>query len=151
MRDGYSPTRRLTERDVKDPLDFAEYTQQVLGVPFPTIKDTVILRKKIKEFFAAYPQADYTTLCRIVTWARQHRKRPPRTFMVVDLFREAWAGRALPELDQSPADVELARGIHKALEIETDPQWRRRLRRASGSGRREVFEEWRQEKSGSSR
>jgi hypothetical protein len=147
----YVPTRRLSEDDVQDPEAFCDYAHAVLGVPFPSIKDQAVLRKKIKEFFAQYPQADYRTLCRIVQWAKTHHKRPYRIWLLIDLHRQAWADKAVPELDMSPVDVEVERGIKRALEIEQDSRWRRRLMRAHGSGRKEVLEEWRKEQSQSSR
>jgi hypothetical protein len=126
------------------PRAFAEFCQQTIGTPWPTIKDMTILRRKIKEFFARYPQCDYHSLCRVAQWTRSRKRRPTRTWMVVEFFREAWRDGYLPELDpaeQTEASVE--EGIAFALDEERRPEWRRRLLGARGvEARREAYQEW---------
>lgn len=123
---------------------FAEYVQQTMGVPWPTIRDMSILRKKIKDFFALYPTADYRTLCRVVGFMRSRRRRVPRTWMVVDEFRKAWAAGQLPELDPGYcSNPSLDAAIAEALTVEQDPAWRRRLLLAQDpASRQEVYASW---------
>lgn len=125
-------------------MAFADYCQQTLGVPWPTIKDQTILRKKIREFFEHYPQADYYTLCRIVEFARTRRRRYGRVWAVVEGFRDAFEAGFLKELDpRANTDLDLEVRIELALEKESDPEWRRRLICASGvSARQEAYAEW---------
>jgi hypothetical protein len=122
---------------------FAFYAQQILGVPFATTKDIVLLRQRVNDVFNRCPQATYYTLCRVVLWARRKRIRKPRVYMIVDLVPEAWADRALPELDEPVRDQQVERRIANALEVETDPSWRRRLIGAMGTtSRNRVLNDW---------
>lgn len=124
-------------------LAFAHYAQQVLGIPFATVKDLVLLRQRVKDVFRRCPQATYYTLCRVVAWARRKRIRKARVYMIVDLVPEAWADRALPELDEPVQDAQVERRIANALEVETDPSWRRRLIGAMGTtSRNRVLNDW---------
>jgi hypothetical protein len=79
---------------------FALYAQQVLGVPFYTTKDLVLLRQRVNDVFNRCPQATYYTLCRVVAWARRKRIRKPRVYMIIDLVPEATA--AAPAGASSP-------------------------------------------------
>lgn len=122
---------------------FAEYVQQVMGVPWPTNNDIVVLRKKVGEFFSHYPNADYYTLCRVVGWCRARRKRFQRVWMVVDCFRDAYVAGALPELDCDRQDGDVEAGIAAALDVESDPSWRRRFLACQGPQmRREALDDW---------
>jgi len=142
-------TPDAVQADDDQPKAFAEYAQQTLGVPWPTLKDLILLRKKANEFFEHYPHTDWRTLCRVVDWAANRKKRYSRVWMLVDDFRKAWAAGALPELDpnrQTNATVE--EQIFEALETETDESWRRRLLLAQGARQQEeVLALWRQERS----
>lgn len=132
-------------QEAKDkPKAYAEYCQQIIGTPWPTIKDMAILRKKIKEFFSHYPQCDYRSLCRIAQWARARKRRPNRTWMVVALFRDAWRDGYLPELDPAERREEnIEQAIADALDEENREEWRRRLLGARGvEARREAYNEW---------
>lgn len=130
--------------NANDPvLAFAAYASQVLGVPFATVKDQQVLRKRIKELFAHYPRADFYTLCRVVQFAKSKRKRFPRVYMVVDEFRQAYKAGVLPELDPDHPDPRVEDKITKILEFETDENWRARLILAAGNeARRAVVIEW---------
>lgn len=125
---------------------FARYAQQQIGIPYPTQKDLGILKKKIKELFAKYEQMDYYALCRLVTWAKNRKKRFARIWALVEAYRDAWAEGQLPELDPKPVvdeDVEL--GIQRALGVETNESWRRRLTLAVGpEARGKALLEWTQ-------
>lgn len=138
-----TPPPRVTRPDqVDDPLTFAAYAQRVIGTPWPTIKDQMILRRRIKQFFTQFPQADYRTLVSVVHYCRARKRRPMHAWTVIDRFRDAWAAGWVPELDRLPEDLEVDREVERALEIETDPEWRRRLIGARGQGREEVLQQW---------
>lgn len=130
--------------DIRTAEDFAEYCQQTIGCPWPTLKDKIILGKKINELFARYPQLDYYSLCRIVAWMKSRKMRPARVWMVVEMFRDAWQGGALPELNPADqCDKHLESQIAEALKVEQRPEWRRRLLGSHGdAARREVYGEW---------
>lgn len=123
---------------------FAEYIQQTLGVPWPTVRDMAILRKKCNDFFDHYPNLDYRTLCRVVIYCRNRKRRPARMWMVVEEFRKAWSSGALPELEPSTQqDDGLEEKIIAAIQTEQDPVWRRRLMLAQGvAARQEVYQSW---------
>jgi hypothetical protein len=122
---------------------FALFAQQEIGVPFATEKDLVVLRQRINDVFNRCPQATYYTLCRVVRWARTKRVRRARVYQIIDLLPEAWASRALPELDEPVRDQKVEQRIADALQIETDPSWRRRLIGAMGtSSRNRVLNDW---------
>lgn len=124
-------------------LAWSEYAQQVLGVPWPTIRDQAILRHKIRELFDHYPRADWYSLCRLVQWCKGRGKRDTRVWLVLDRFRSAWCAGALPELDPQRTEVDVEARIERALEDEADPTWRRRLLGAMGTvARRAAIDEW---------
>jgi hypothetical protein len=126
------------------PRAFAEYCQQTIGTPWPTLKDMTILRKKIKEFFEHYPRCDYRSLCRVANWCRARKRRPTRAWLVIESFRDAWRDGYLPELDPAERREEnIEEAITFALDEEHRPEWRRRLMAARGvEARREAYQEW---------
>lgn len=127
---GQSWTTRWTPELVvaaPDPvIGYANYIEQVLGVGFPTKKDLIILRHRVKQILDYYPQANWYTLCRLVAWLKKKKRKFVRVYCVVDNFREAMAAGALPELTAG-ATGELREYIYKLLESESDPLWRKRL------------------------
>lgn len=126
---------------------FARYCQQVVGTPMPDSKAWGPLGARVKAFFIEYPQADWYTLCRIAQWCRNHKLRARTTVGLVGCFRSAWSDGAIPELDPANLDLELEREIERALEIEMDDSWRRRLYLARGTeARRAALEEWTKER-----
>lgn len=136
--------------EAKDPCAaFADYCQQRIGVPYPTIKDMRILRRHVKDFFKNVPDATWYTLCRVADWCKARRKRPQRVWMVVLHFRKAWSDGYLPELDpaEQAIDETVERRVKVALAVETNEWWRRRLLGSSGVGaRKEAITEWEQMK-----
>lgn len=132
--------------DVNDPVSFSSYCQQETGIPYPTGKQMAIVRKAINEFFDEYPQADYSSLCSIVRWAKERRKRYANPGNLVrGGFRYAWVDGYLPELDPNYDDVDedLEKRIEEALAVETDQEWRRRLIVSqTNEARNEVYREW---------
>jgi hypothetical protein len=138
-------TPDLVQAAADQPAAFADYVQQTIGVPWPTIRDMKILRSKIDGFFTLYPHTDYRTLCRIVMFMQSRKRRVPRTWMVVEEFRKAWAAGQLPELDpDNMRDETTVLSISDALTTEHDPVWRRRLLLAQGaSAQQEVLAAWR--------
>ncbi len=132
----------------KDPAKaFCSYVQQSVGVPHPTIKDVVLVRKKAKEFFANYPNTDWRTLCRIAAWCKARKIRLSRPWKIIDRFREAYVGGFLPELDNANrVDEDIETQIQTALQVESNEAWRRRLIMAQGVElRRMAISEWKKE------
>jgi hypothetical protein len=122
---------------------WCEYTQQVIGVPWPTIQDLTTVRKHINELFDHYPQADFYTLCRLTQWCKARKRRFTRMPFVVLEFREAWARGGLPELDPRTEDERLELRIRAALAIEQRDSWRHRLLTTVGNDlRRATLAEW---------
>lgn len=122
---------------------FAEFTQQKLGVPWPTQKDMNILRAKINEFFEHYPKLSYYTLCRVVEWCRQRHRRYDRVWKVIGAFRYAYVDGVLPELAPDQMEEPVEQRIAAALAVETGERWRRALIGAEGTeARRQVIAEW---------
>lgn len=133
---------RISASDVCDADTLTRYVCQTVGSPY-AFKDTIVMKKKLNEFFAAYPKTSYDTMIKVAHWARAKKKRPAHAFYIVDMARYAWADGALPELDPSNVDSDLETNIRRALEEETNPEWRRRLIGSEGAGRRVVFDAWR--------
>lgn len=139
-------TRNLARVDVVDPITFAQYAQQTIGTPLPKGKDVIALRKVLKDFFEENPQIDYALLARLVDWCRSRKKRPASALAVPGYLRYAWAAGHFPELDPNnkDRDDDLERAIDRALEDETNPEWRRRLVGAQGNeARKGVLAAWR--------
>lgn len=137
-------TRVWRAEDVHGPEAFCEYAEQMLGIPFPTTRDKVLLKTKAEEIMARYPQMNWRIFCRVVDYLRSRNKRPPRMWMVIEHFREAWSAGQIPELDPRDREDEgLERLISAALEVESDDYWRRRLIGSRGpEARRRTFEAW---------
>lgn len=136
----------MSPQDVVDAKSFANFAQQKLGIPYPTQKSIAVLNKALKEFFAQYPQADYSTMCRLVEWAISKKKRFAHTYSLVYAFRYAYKDGYLPELDpnRERTNDDLEALIEEALVVEKDPEWRRRFMVAHGvKARGEVYEAWR--------
>lgn len=127
-------------------IAYANYMQQKLGVPYPTVKDMIVLRKKIKALFEQYPNADWKTLCKIVDYCKSVRYRPNRAWAVLDKHREAWAAGFVPEMDfnYKPPEPAIDDRITDALAAEKRPGWRRRLLMAQTPEQKKgVLEQWR--------
>lgn len=137
-------TPDMVNADADSTRAFAEYCQQTIGIPWPTKKDMIILRKKCNDFFTLYPHCDWRTLCRVAVFLRDRKRRPARVWMVVDEHRKAWSHGAIPELNENAHTNEhVEANIAHALATETDESWRRRLMLAQGNiARREVYREW---------
>lgn len=137
---------RISSEDVVDWKSFADYAQQEAGIPRPTQKQIAQLRAAANQFFEEYPHTSWGTLAKIVDWAKARRQRyATPSNLIRGGFRFAWQDGYLPELDPDYADVDpdLAIDIERALEVETDPAWRRRLIVANGRGQREeTYREW---------
>lgn len=126
-----------------DPVvGLSNYMEQILGVGFPTQKDLLVLRKRIKEIFQHYPAADYHTLCRLVRYNKSIKRRFSRVYTVMDSFREAMAAGWLPELTNATSETAETH-IRRILETETDPRWRARLLACrDDSARHHMIECW---------
>lgn len=138
--------RRWTAEDVireKDVLIFAAYCQQTIGVGWPNLEQERILRKRIKDIFAQYPRADWGTLVKLAQYCRDKRFRPEQTWKIFMKFNEALKAGVLPELLPDAPHPVLEEQIRRALDEETDPQWRRLLVMATGENQqRKVLTEW---------
>lgn len=138
--------RRWTDTDViesKDPMIFAAYCQQTIGVPWPDLDNERILRKRIKEFFEKYPRADYGTLVKLARFCKEKRYRPDQVWKLFSNFNKAWKAGVLPEVEPDAGLPILDEQIRRALEEETDPMWRRKLLMANGENQqRKVLNEW---------
>jgi Holliday junction resolvase RusA-like endonuclease len=122
---------------------FARYCQQTVGTPMPPSDKWPALAKRVKAFFIEYPQANWYTLCRVTQWCRSHNVRPRTTVGLVGCFNSAWKDGAIPELDPHSWDMEVERRIERALELESDDDWRSRLFLAKGpESRRRAIQEW---------
>lgn len=131
----------LTVDEVVDAESYTRYVCQTVGSPW-SYKDVVIMKKKVRVFFEAYPHCTYSTLVHVAHWARAKKKRPAHAYYLVDMARYAWQDGALPEMDPANVRSDVDDLIHQALEQETDPAWRRRLMTAEGAGKRMVYENW---------
>jgi hypothetical protein len=126
---------------VNDLVLFEAYIHQRLGTPFSTVDDRKRLGKWTKEFFAQHPKATWRTLCRIVDWAKDHGKRPARSYYVQYYAQDAWKARYTPELDRNP-EAELASRAAEILRTEQDPHWREQLMRCSGAMLAQAISNW---------
>lgn len=129
----------LKPSDVQDASSFAEFVQQKTGTPCFG-KDIAILRKKTKLFFKEHPGTDWTTLCQLVSWARAKNKRPPSAWVLVAWYPQAWADHWI-ELPDPGSHVD--EDLERALQVESDPSWRRKIALAVGqTSREEVYNLW---------
>lgn len=144
--------QQAAEEKGGNPADvFCKYVQQAVGVPFPTGKDIVIVRRRAKEFFAAYPHTNWYTLCRVANWCKARKRRPTRPWMVIDHFRDAWSAGFIPELnDTTRVNESVEERIAKVLQVERRESWRRRFVMAQGEARERVLSEWESEQRSSS-
>lgn len=133
----------------KDPyLACAHYVRQNLGTPGMSKQDLVVFRKKANVFFSENPQCNWYTICRVVGWCKNRHKRPPKIWSLFSFIPYAWADGAVPELDPDHVDLPTEEAITAALEVESDPVWRRKLLVAQGrTARAEALAEWRGERS----
>lgn len=114
-----------------------------MGCAVPTGKDVVLLKSVLKKFWADYPTADWLTLTKVVDHAQVRKRRFARIAAVVSWHKFALEDGCLPELDPAVvvyADINAL--IQKALEVETDPEWRARLFGARGDGKQSIYESW---------
>ena len=91
---------KIDRKDVVDSKTYARYVQQKLGVPYPTVKNLVILNKAIKDIFEEYPHINYDTLCNLVDWAKAKNKKFAETYSLVSMYRYAWKDGFSPQLYQ---------------------------------------------------
>jgi hypothetical protein len=131
--------KTLTPDDVDDAKTYASFVQQKLGVPCSG-NNLAVLRKKSKEVFEKYPGCDWKTLCQLVDWARARKKRPPSAWHLVSWFPYAWADHWI-ELPDPGSHVD--EKLERALQVENDPSWRRKIALAVGQkSREEVYSLW---------
>lgn len=134
---------QLKPHDVVDETTFIVYARQHLGCAHPTGKDLGAMKKAIKAFWAAYPSATWLTLVKTVDHAQARKRRFAHIQGVVAWHKYALEDGCLPELDPTVAayhDIDVL--IQKAMEAETDPDWRARLFGARGDGKQSVYNAW---------
>lgn len=135
---------KIDRKDVVDSKTYARYVQQKLGVPYPTVKNLVILNKAIKDIFEEYPHINYDTLCNLVDWAKAKNKKFAETYSLVSMYRYAWKDGFLPELD--PVNAELEDFQSKEDELlakETDPYWRNKIISAQTlEAKQQIYDLW---------
>jgi hypothetical protein len=127
--------------EVVDISTFEVYARQNCDLA-PSSREVVTSAgRRVAEMFDIHPHLDWRGMCNVVSWARDREKRFPHLLALVDSYRFAYADGYLPQLRDDSVD-ELSVHIERALEIETDLEWRRRLANAFGGGRRRVFDAW---------
>jgi hypothetical protein len=131
----------MTASDVDSADALIEFAQRRLGVPFPTMKDRLALKKQAKWFLEHNPTATWHTLAKVVEWAHAKKRRPAAVYSIVTMAKYAWSDGWLPELD-AKEDTSYEDGIIAALQVETDPEWRHKLMSGYGSVRAERYQEW---------
>lgn len=132
-----------TREDVKNAATYIDWAKATIGVPAPSVDERKILGKKARELFEQNPGTNWQTIVDVTLWCKQRKRRYPRVWQYVEQYRYAYAAGAIDIAVQLNDDLELA--IEEALDEETDPMWRSRIRRAAGDEARErVLEEWRQ-------
>lgn len=130
---------------VVDCRTFARYAQETVGTPVPRRAEIATLQRKVTEFFALYPQANWAALVATTDWCRAKRKRPAEAWWILKEVRFAWKDGAVPQLDPVVVvDDSVEFHISRALEIETDDRWKRMLIGAVGTeNRRKALASWR--------
>src|SRR5690606_37069346 len=89
------------------------------------------------------PHVDISVLVKTVDWAKDTGRRIRTLSGVMYLVQEAHAAGALPELDpQRQRERNLSDAVFKALAVESDPEWRRRLILSQGEARQSALSEW---------
>lgn len=134
----------MESSEVIDVRTFANYVQQRLGTPFPSIVNLNKMKTQANNFFSQYPDADWPTLVRVVEFCKARKRRPAHCYGVMGQIRHAYAAGYLPELEpRERADTDLESEIAKALIVEQDAKWRERLMASTGvEVRRKVYVAW---------
>jgi hypothetical protein len=138
----------LEASEVSTAETFGRFCQQRMGLPYPTTKNLVILKRQAKAFFKENPNTDWQTLVRTFDWCVNHNRRYAEAYGVFNAVKYAWRDGYLPELNPTPpSDSKLEHRIESALKVEDDEQWRYRLLASVGiDARRRVYDAWRQER-----
>ena len=141
----------ISRSEVVNSKTFMAYAHQRIGVPPLQQQNVSHFNKRLKEFFASYPNANYQTLTKIVDYILARGLRPTSMLVVLSYYRKAWAAGYLPECDpQVYHDPELEKKLYAALDLEEHPRWIERLKHAlwfySDIQRGEVYESWKQDR-----
>jgi hypothetical protein len=131
----------LSADSVYDLKSLEAYIHQRLGTPFSTVDDRKKLGAWIGSFTKKHPKANWRTMCRIVDWAKDHNKRPSRSYYIMYYAEDAWKAKRIPEIDEHP-ESDLRDRADEILQKELDPQWRSRLLYCSGSLLAQAVDEW---------
>lgn len=112
------------------------YCSQTLGIPVHA-KDMAAARKVIKTIWTRYPhvEGDYKMLSDIVDWASARKKRYQTLGQLFGSWHYAAQSGYLKELDLNVSiQEEINRELKHYLDLETNKEWRQRLRYAAGLG-----------------
>lgn len=136
--------KNLKPEDVGTPETLATYCQQQTGIPYPTGKQIAILKQAINKFFAAYPDASYSSLTNLVNWSKVKERRYAHIANLVNGgVRYAYMDGFMPEIDPRRKKDNIDCLIDEALRIERDPQTRAMLLNAwSDSTKTQIYEDW---------
>lgn len=113
-----------------------------MGIPYPTHTHLNKAKKLLGELFEMYPALTWKGLCQLPLWAKARKKRYAHVLQLINSYRFAYQDGYLPEMDIDYVDRDMEAKIQKALEVESDPDWRRRLLNSRGKARYEVYERW---------
>lgn len=131
----------ITIDEVKDIQTFSDYARQTSGVPYPSKMILNTAKKEAELLFQQYPNLTWKSLCQIVLWSKAKRRRHEHVLALLRSYRWAYKDGFLPELDETE-DTRLDDLIEKALAVESDPEWRRRLLESKGPARKRTYEAW---------
>ena len=129
-------------KDVKDAKTFATFATQTTGMPYPSHQMLGKTNKLAKEIFEAYPCVTWETLCKVVLWSKDKKRRFASVYNCLNSYRYAYADGWLPEMDIDVATKIMDERIAGALRVEKDPEWLRRLVEARGPYREKIYKSW---------
>ncbi len=135
----------MNRKAVVDSKTFALYAHQQCGTPNPTGKDIAKLNSYLKTFWERYPGANWETLCKIVDWSKNNKRKYFTAMALVETGHKlAWLKGYLPELDFDATDVDNEARIVLLLGRDDLPDdWRRRFLLAQTPQEKEaVIERW---------
>ena len=132
---------RVTREEVNGIRAFAAYAAQESGTPYPSKQHLFAAENTVKQLFEMYPELSWQSMCRLVDWAKDNKRRFPHIEALIASYRYAYADGYLTVLNTDTTE-NLEAKIARAIEEETDPEWLRRLRNSKGPGRKVVYAAW---------
>ena len=133
----------IQAEDVKTPKEFVEFVRCEMGA-VTTPSERTKFFSQWKQFKELNPHVEIGTMVRTVQWAKAKKHRLNSLCSIFPMVGWAHQEGALPELNpKNEKESTLEADILKALERETDPQWRRRLIMSEGPARYDALNDWR--------